>query len=713
MPSFNVEIIASGPESEKQISLKCHVNKYTESFAYAKDIGATNAPISYHECDQVDSWENIKITDLTYVIPTNNTDVTLGSHNWHKINRATFSSPYRDVLLTHQSSYSRYGKVLPLFYKHVLPENTIQAEVVVIQNGEKASVGEGLKVVIEENAIYTNCENYYNKDTGGYRLYYVASTDANGNSSQEILNLIPAINEATYADVDLDPTSPTYGQAIGLSWSRVDGDSSGAFTYVINNGGSTITQKKCESNAEGQESAFYMQPLQTSAIKLELPSGRNPEDPWNIKITNGYFWNENKKYWVPEYNKQPFNPSKPFIYSSYRDAVWVNANTLSTTRSSLGISPSDYRHISVYVENSDQEVVSAYTTDPELIGKRYSNTSVFYEDQIICWDNKNGFITLGLEVDSSKSFYCSYFFKAKEYEYAQLSLNPIQNIKALDTTFVFYVIPDANEQEKSIHFIGVNRKGKIVSASQSGQSGYNFGLTNEDGSYNTNTIIGKDYQSNNPECFKNKYCVPYKNAHQFYILGEVYVSDIGDKEDLLSLSITEKGESIKADSFKQAVRRNPRVLHSSYGLGPEGQLYPENNVSWVRAPITLLEEFGGHLTKDNAETILKTYSPAGNYNIIDWEYNNCDLNGYSTNAQEVALKMSWEGTGLTYNIYRKQTTTEAWGEPLISLQVGAREEVAYLDQADLSSGLVYHYGVKIVENGIEFPFGNILSVMVK
>lgn len=713
MPSFNVEVIASGPKSEKQIALKCHVNKYTESFAYAKEIPLTNTPISYHECDQIDSWENIKIVDLTYVIPSNSIDLISDAHNYHKVNKATFSSQYRDVLITHQSTYSRYGKVLPLFYKHILPKNTVQAEIVVIENGEKAKIGQGLKVVLEEGAIYTNCKNHYDRDTGGYRLYYVASIDIEGNPSQEILNLVPAIGEASYADIDLDPDSATYGQAIGLSWSRVDGDSSGSFTYVINNGGSTITQKKCESNSVGKEAAFYMQPLKTSAIKLQLPSGRGPEDPWNIKITNGYFWNNNRKYWVPEYNKQPFNPSKPYIYSSYRDAVWVNANTLSMTRGDLGISPENYRHLSIYVENSDQEVVAAYTTDPNLIGKRYSNTNVFYEDEIVCWDNKNGFVTVGVEIDSSKNFYSSYFFKAEEYEYNQISLNPIQNSKTLDNTYVFYVIPDAHDQEKSVHVIEINRKGKIIGASQSGESGYNFKLTNEDGSYNEETLIGKDYQSQDPECFKNKYCLPYINDHKFYILGEVSVMDTGDKEELTSIDVSRKGDSISEHSFKEAIRRNPKVLHSSYGLGSSGQLYPQNNVSWIRAPIALLEEFGGHLTKESAETILKSYSPAANYNIIDWEYNNCDLSGHSITPHEVVLNMSWEGPGLTYNIYRKETKTEAWGAPLAAVQPGDRGEIVYLDQDELSSGLVYHYGVKIVENGIEFPFGNTLSVMVK
>ena len=715
MPSLDLEIISSGPAETKEIELGCHVNKYTESFLYTEKLAHSNAPIAYYEAKNIDPWVNIKISDQTHVIPVNDIDLISETTGWMKINASTFTAPYRDIILTHKATFDEYGKSLPLFYRHDLPEGTVQAEVSIVENGEKIEIENGMIIAVEDGCIYTNYKNFYNKDTGSYRLHFVSSSNSDGETVQELLNPQPVIKEATYADIDLDPESPNFGTPIGLSWSRLEGHS-GNFGYVINNGGATITNQACEAEGEGQDSAFYLKPLSTSAIRLKLPSGRDPNDPWNIKITNGFFWYNNNRYYLPEYDQQPFNPEKPYIYSPYRKMMYVNKNTLITTRKNINVDINSFMHLTVYVENLDGELSSVYTTDKALFGKRYSNTEVFYEDGINCWDNSGGFVVLNLEVDPNESFYADYYYKADDYEYVDLVLNPIQNKASLEHTFVFYIIPNVDEG-KAVHYIQVDANGVIVSTSQRGLFGEpNLSLTmpGPDGGlvYNPMTAVGRQYQSKSADCFKNSFCVPYINSFAYYILGEVSIVDIADKEESLIIDLTAEGGQVREKYFEKVIRANPKVLHSNVGAGKDGQSYPENNVSWIRAPITLLEEYGGDLKEEAAKRLIESFSPVANYNVIEWSYNNCELDGHSTSLNEVVLKMSWEGPGLTYNIYRRTTLAEEWGDPLVSLSNPPEGEVEYIDN-DVTSGLVYYYGVKIVENNTEFPFGNTLGVLVR
>ena len=58
-------------------------------------------------------------------------------------------------------------------------------------------------------------------------------------------------------------------------------------------------------------------------------------------------------------------------------------------------------------------------------------------------------------------------YKATDYEYRQLNLNPLLNLSTRNLTFLFYLVPDVNDADAAIHYIGIDSDGVITQTSQS------------------------------------------------------------------------------------------------------------------------------------------------------------------------------------------------------------------------------------------------------
>ena len=239
--------------------------------------------------------------------------------------------------------------------------------------------------------------------------------------------------------------------------------------------------------------------------------------------------------------------------------------------------------------------------------------------------------------------------------------------------------------------------------------------------------------------FKNNYCVPYINSSQYYILGEASVMDIGDEEDTISFDVRRDGAIIQKEYFEEAIRANPKILQSALGYGPDGQVVPENSLALIKPPLTLLNEFGGVLDRSEAEELLQQYMPAATTGIIDWDYTSPVLEGWSPDkgldgvpeeykTPYVELRMTWEGPGLEYAIYRKESLSESWfqtgehledgtpviREPIVILSTGNDrvEEMVYND-LDVKPGKTYFYGVQVIENGIKLPIRYAVGISVR
>ena len=708
MPSVTLELISHGPRQSQILPISAHAHKYIEQFIYTENVADSSIPVAYYESDPIDSWKNVYIVDKTFVLRDNDYEFTANEASWTEVKSVAISSKYKDIALTMEDIVGKDGKIKPLFFKHKLPDNTSSAHMEILTGGNRVDVEDGYKLDIENDVIFTNFQNYFNPDTGAYRLHFVISSDEEGNSSHVLLNPVPAAAEASWEDIVLT------GDMAGTLTKEYP-----LFTREKNSDGYTFY-----FNIEG---TWYSKPLDNSMIRTLQPSARNPDTSWNLSFTNGEFNTvvdgSLRNYSVPEYDMQPFAPAKPYRSAPYRAMLYVNRNVLASTRKYTAINPNEGKHVAVYAYDENGILKKAYSTDGSLEGKRAFKAessvienvkNVFYEtDKIVSFDNRNGFVLFNIELNPNESYHSSYFYESHDLEYNLVDLNPIQNKDALSHTYVFYMHPDANSNDRAIHHLKIDRSGTIVETSQNlGRNHENLQALNKDETANTSSIIGMKYNSSSSsKTFLSEYCLPYNTDYAYYVLCEVIVTEVSEEEDSFIIDVRREGGVIKEASFEDAIRANPRVLQSALGYGEEGQEVPENAVVVINAPVELLESYGGVLTKLKAEKLLKAYTNQAVHSIVDWVYDKPELTGWSKVAKEIELSMTWEGPGLDYNIYRRENDIDEW-KLIKTLENPVEGSILYVDK-ELASAKTYYYSIRVVRDAILLPHGNSLAVMVR
>ena len=708
---LTLELIAHGPQQQLVLPIAAHVHKYRERFIYTDRIDTSSIPISYYESIPLSSWKNLQVVDRTHLIPANTFNLVAPKDTWTEFTSISFSSAYKDVSITDKVTTDVGGKLRPLFYRHSLPKDTVEANINVVKNGVIDDIESGYLVDLDHDVIYTNYKNKYNYDNGNYVLYFVSSVDSDGNATQTLLNPEPVAREATWEDVDL--ATGKIKEEVPL-YSREK--SSSGYTFHMN-----IAQ------------TYYVRVLEESLVKPKLPAGVESTDPWNLRFsagefstyTNGRF----RRYWLPEYMQQAFQPYYPYIFSPYRRMSWVNRNTLKATREDMYVDPSKSMHMVVYVYDEDEVLRDIYTTDTTLSGVRYESTGsdeeVYYDSDVIAsWDNTGAFVQLGVEVDPNWTYYASYFYKAKEFEYSSISLSPLQDKDVLNYMWVYYMIPDADDNDRAIHVLSVDKSGIISSTTQTkGRSYPNLSLKNEDGSYNQNTIVGKKYRSAiDTDTFITNYTVQENNDYAYYILAEVLVMDTSVKEDSLVIDVSRSGKTFVEERFEDVIKANPRILQSVHGYGEEGQEVPAAGSYIIHYPVSLLEDYGGSLGKVETVELLKTNLPVYTLPILMQEYPKCIVDFKSTVEGRVDIALSWEGPKYSYEIYKKLEPGAEWEffksiSKKTSTEVGEWPEVGaiWLTETDeeVESGIIYYYTVRVKEGGIEYPGTDLISIKVR
>ena len=708
---LTLELIAHGPQQEIILPISSHVHKYKERFIYTDRIDDTSTPISYYESIPLNSWENLQIVDRTHLIAANTYDLVAPKDTWTEFTSTSFSSAYKEVAITDKSTTDSNGKLRPLFFRHDLPDNTVEANINIVKNGVIKDIESGYLVDIDHNVIYTNYRNKYDYDDGSYIMYFVSSVDSDGKATQTLLAPKPVAREATWEDVDL--TTGKIKEEVPL-YSKEK--SASGYTFHMN-----IAQ------------TYFVRVLEESIIKPKRPAGVEPTDPWNIRFSSGEFSTYTngrfRRYWLPEYMQQAFQPYYPYIYSPYRRMTWVNRNILKATRDHIYIDRSKSMHATVYVYDEDEVLRNIYTTDVSLHGDRYESTGsdeeVYYDAEgIVSWDNTGGFIQFGVEVDPNWTYHASYFYEAKEFEYSSISLSPLQDKNALNYMWVYYMVPDADDNDRAIHVLTVDREGRISSTTQTkGRSYPNLSLRNEDGTYNSDTIVGTKYRSAvDVDTFVKKYTAQENNNYAYYILAEVLVLDNSIKEDSLVIDVSRPGKTFTSDGFVSAIKANPRILQSIHGYGEDGQEVPVGGSYIIHYPVSLLEDYGGYLGKVETKQLLKTNLPVYTFPVMVEDYPKSIIDFKSTNSGRVDIKISWEGPKYSYEIYKKTNPGAEWEffksiDKKTSAEVGDWPEVGaiWLTEVDedVESGATYYYTVRVKEGSVEYPGTDLISIKVR
>lgn len=694
MDHIILELIVESESTGESISLPVavHVTKHIEQFIYTNSIQDAAVPIAYLGNQPIDSWQNLVVVNKSHSVVANSPRLMVHEKKMDKVTATSYASSYSELLITNVVTTDSAGKQKPLFYRHALPDDCVEASLISVINGNKERVEEGYLVDLDSDSIFTNYFNYFDADSGSYRLYYVTAASSDGTTQNMLLNSAPATKEASWEDLDLDTGElrtdiPLYTRE----------KSGSGYSFSFNKG-----------------ATWFIKPQERGLVQPRRPLSKKPNMPWYLRFTNGDVTGIANgfvhRYRIPEFLTQPFIPFAPIKYGPHEELLTVNKRVLNTTRKTLYIKPELGLHAFIYAEDPDGVLTNIYTTDQSLGGTRYSDTNVFYEsDKIASWDNEHGFIGLAVDTFANRTYWAQFYYVVDDYEYTFVNLNPITNKKMKDHTYVFYCVPDVGDTDRAIHHLLVGPDGKVKHTSQSlGLTVPNLQLKQLDGSYNSNTVVGLPYASETEDSFLSLYAAGYANTHAYLILAEVSAIDISVVENQTEIDVRRAAGIVKS-LFTEAIGANPRILQSALGYGPAGQVVPQVNVVVIEAPITVLEDYGGDLTTTQAESLLRTHMPVSGHAVIKYSYPKSVLSGWSFTASETQLSATWEGE-FDYRFYRREALAQAW-DLIHTASSPAQGDVTYVDTTAVTS-VVYQYAVALFDGVNEYPFSDLISVKV-
>lgn len=674
---------------ELEASLNLHIHSRIEKFKYKRDIPSESVPIAYIGGDKISSKKNLRLVDRSYML-NGNTKSSL--NGWLKTTNSSITTGKNKLLITDQVFINSKNRKQPLFWAHKLPTDTVKCSLKIIKNGRIKEETEGYKVDLETGYIYTNYKNTFDEDTGAYKIFFIETVTSDGVGAVSLLDRVPVIREATWEDVD-QTTGTLYTDRKVYTLST---DASGT-TYYLNVPGT-----------------YYYKEMSDTLLNLKPPFGDGPEDFWFTRVSNvdlSVLTGTVKRYWVPEYNFQNFFPYKPYVYSSFMKFESTNDKILKSLRPKLAIKPEEDRHLNLFVYSYENELLKVLTTDTALDGKRYSNTNVFYEsNRIQSWDNEGGFISLAIPIHASWWISGETYFEADDFEYQEVNLNPIMNPDVADSMVVIYCIPNVLNTERAIHHLIVDKQGKITYCSQGEGYSYSNLQPIAGGLYNPSTVYGMTYvDESSDECFISLYCCGYENSTQYVILGE-YTIDMSAQESTV-IDVRQEGGCIRPLNRPDAYRRNHRLLQSKYGYGEDGEEVPQNGVIIIKAPITLLKDYGGSFVQEDAEAYIKRYLHIASTCIIEWEYPKSTISVDLKTDGEVTINYTWEGE-YAYFLLRRVVGETDWTE--LDVQAfPARGDLSYVDTT-IVTGTFYEYAIKIIDGfDNEYPLSNLITVLAK
>lgn len=629
MSSITLELVHSSDTVDQlylSFPLAAHVHKRFETFKYVDELGNGDVPLDHVLNDSIKSSESLTINDLSSSFPQNSSFLLSLISPLKVIYGKTLTLPNSKILATNKLLVNRFGKLEPFFYKIVLPEGTQSVYVQVLRKGILTPNPDGFIVDLANEVIWTNKQNYYNAETGDYEIFFINAVGET-ETIRDIATIEPVAREATWEDIDLD--TGMLREDIEI-YTKETFDDHTLFTFAYSD-------------------RWYVKITEDSLIKCKNPLGYFSNENWFLRITNGAFsqnrWGESFYYRLPEYEYQNFIPYKPYRWSFYEQVYLVERNILKLPANKIFVDSSASINLTLYVYDSQDNLLRVITTNESLNGTNYSDTSILYEYGNIISISEDGFLLLNFNLETSHKIYADYYFEEESLEYTGLNLNPILNKDVINSTVVFYIIPNVTSTEQALHHMILDKNGTIISCSQRLSTSYdNFQLLNSDGSYNAGTLIGGSFVDD----FLEVYTANYLNSYGYLILAYIGVAPDLNEDRFLVTDVKRKG-GLDPDNLEEIFARNYMLKYSG-GFEEEGEkLVPENATLVVELPVTLLTEYGGSLTVEKAEELSRKYIPFGIHRIVEWTFPYCD---YTVTVGETDIVIEMDDVGsYTYTLY--------------------------------------------------------------
>ena len=676
----NFEIVNNDRNVSETIPLKAIVSAPVERFKYTRYQKNNEVNIAYVESKEITSLDNLSILERHWEKPENNTSLLEDFEFLNINNQKVFYSEYKRLLVTDKVYVDKHGENRPLFYKHKT-KATPASEIVFyyIQNGTRYSDLEGYKVSESNGELYTNYQNYFDYETGSYRVFFVSYSDASGKSYEEILNPEPAIVEISEDCID-----PDTGKIIKDCYTVEQTEGRYKFEIILE---SSLSSRQCDS-----EDGFYIKPLEVNEIKLIKPESIYLDNPWYLRISNGEFVSNGMRYYIPEYYYQEFSNEFGSIRLEDKDAYYVTEKLIKLPVERITYDTDENFNIDLIIMDEEENVLRAITSDVNKVNLRqfYQDTDVRYETGIIqSVDENKGFIELAESaINKTNIIKASFFYKTEELYYNLVDFNPINNKSLLDHRYVIYLKPDRQSLQRSIFYLKLNRENIIVETSDS-----DFKVNNPDGSFNERNIIGQElltFETNNSD---------------FLILGEISINEDSSPDELFVFDI-ERNSRVEENNLTLAVKNNFRILQSEFMYGEDGQKIQRNNIASIDVPYDLTFEY----SDKDIKRFLNNKIPISTNYVVNYVYPKSNIELNVNDSLNIELKISWEGP-YTYTIYRnKEVEGSFTAEEIVHTVDGSErpenDMMLYTDVINEDYKGVFYYNVK-VEN---YPVGNTFGI---
>ncbi|MBU2515916.1 fibronectin type III domain-containing protein, partial [bacterium] len=620
----------------KDFSTRRNIKKPVLFPQYQGNVGSFDLVSAYVGSREINPPSNLNIIKVEDSIPENSRNPLLNEIRW--IGNVGLSTTQHFLLTDVVGEYVS-SEVKPFYWKHVLPDAGIDPLSVTILDSSllpvdrysykviRVEARDDLDLVVsgtyESCSIFSNYKNLYNKNSGETEFYYVRYS-VSGTTHYKLLNSEPAFTEATTDDVSL-----VTGQL--KSWRKV---------YILTTGVSyfAVTTPSTGIN-------YYLTPLERSRILVKDPIDRSDNVPWFLSVSNGSLNiirdSVPYSYSIPEFSSQTFSPLYPYKIEVEEEAERIKPDILKVDRNLLIVDSTLYV-MDILICDANMNVQYALTSETTKNGTYYQENGknvlrIIETDKAwVTWDSNGisscdldgGFIHLQREYSDTKYFYITYYYKETGYELTTLNVNPVFDEEYNGHFYVLYIIPSGGDnfptQNTSIHYLKVDRSGRIIETSQNSSSGnldlastihlesqymyYSQEATTTSNGINYsgqnyvdvidassfpskgilfwktifNTFVYKPYDSivgnriylenttlssNLPaltnlrlHSFKTPYTTEATNRYQWLILAEVHSASSSRVDDLSIIDLRVPGGVIKSKYYREASALDPRSV---------------------------------------------------------------------------------------------------------------------------------------------------------
>lgn len=479
MTNFSIYWTVAGVDISKDFATRRNIKKAVLFPRYQGSVGSSDTVLAYVGSKEIDPPSNLNIIRSEDSVEENSRTAFLSQRVWQGNTGYTAA---RYFLLTDIIGSYRSREPVPFYWKHVLPDPAIDPDSVAILDSslkevdthsyyaEQIEERDSSDIIVsgsyESCIVYSNYKNFYDSATGEFKIYFVRYS-VSGSTHYQILNSEPAFTEAGLDDISL-----VNGQM--KPWRKV---------YLITTGANVFTVKTPLSLT-----TYYLTPLERSRIMVRDPVDTSDDFPWFLNISNGGFstYRNSVKYTysIPEFSNQSFLPIAPYKLRFEELAEYLRSDIIRVDRFPLQVTDSLYK-MEILVKNAQGEVLYALTTDSskhgdffEIAGERVfrtiekDNTWVTWDATGISgWDAEGGFIHLKEEYPDTRYFYVTYFYEETGFEYTNLNVNPVFDENYNKQFYAIYIAPSSAAVNAAIHYLKVDRSGRIIEASQDGTEG--------------------------------------------------------------------------------------------------------------------------------------------------------------------------------------------------------------------------------------------------